>query len=312
MDDKIEQLLKDEELMKELCEKNTLSDAVDFFIEHGIKITLKDLANLTENFLKAKRGEKIISDEELNEVSGGVNAKHIAIGVALGIASVAGAASVGWAIGTHMASVRKPSVSFTNPQNLPNNKANIDKNKQNSIDPGRRQEGPNWCWVASTQTLLNQNGIKVSQPEIYELALGERAPSKESERNFTGLSEDIQNAVGNLNKPGVKVEAVHYNCSRLNSEQLSKNISTQFERNGALSCFIGGHWVTIIGQNNPNNTFRVHDSLGKGGVFDVDRKAFCQMAKKNIQYSSSGDAAMDVLHIANKQNDSYVGFDFSR
>ena len=322
--DKIKKILESESLVKELSQKDSMNDIINFFMANGVELSQEDLKSLYDTLERAKQGENVLSDEVLSKVSGGANAKYIAIGIAAGVASMLGAAALTWAIDTSINRNKIPKIpqisssaqSNYKPDPRPYmffgvEKSYVDKNVK-YIGPAPRQEGSNMCWVASTQSVLKQHGIEVSQAEIYRLARGQEWPSQESERTSDGDAEDMQNAVRGLNRPGVSfgVETCPLATNNSNegmvpvdADYITGFITNILDQHGALSCNVGDHWVTVMRHDGKNGTFRVHDPIGPGGIYDINSAAFCNRIIPGILDANQRcgrdirDALLDVVYM---------------
>ena len=67
--EKIQELVKDEEFVKELVTKGTAEDAQIFFEEHGVEMTLDEVRSIGELLDKVAKGE--ISEETLKKAADG-------------------------------------------------------------------------------------------------------------------------------------------------------------------------------------------------------------------------------------------------
>lgn len=71
MNEKLVELLKDEFVVKELFEKETAEDAQKFLASKGVELTLEEVNQIKEQFIKIAESGEEISDEELKQVAGG-------------------------------------------------------------------------------------------------------------------------------------------------------------------------------------------------------------------------------------------------
>ncbi|MBQ7704552.1 MAG: Nif11-like leader peptide family RiPP precursor [Selenomonadaceae bacterium] len=65
------EVLKDEAVVKELLQQETAEDVQKFLASKGVEISIEEINQIQAQFLKAAENDEEISDEELEQVAGG-------------------------------------------------------------------------------------------------------------------------------------------------------------------------------------------------------------------------------------------------
>ncbi len=75
MNEKLNELLKDESVVKELLEQETAEDAQKFLASKGVEISIEDLEEIQK--ILAAQSDEEMDDGELENVAGGVSLETV-------------------------------------------------------------------------------------------------------------------------------------------------------------------------------------------------------------------------------------------
>jgi hypothetical protein len=83
---KLAELMRDEPFMKEILEATTVKEVKGLFKERGVEITDSDIEFLAKVIAQVDKNEGKISEEDLENISGGVeNYSDLAAGLSIGL-----------------------------------------------------------------------------------------------------------------------------------------------------------------------------------------------------------------------------------
>jgi hypothetical protein len=71
MNEKLDEILKDEAVVNELCQQKTAEDVQKFIASKGIEISTEDSEAILKEIIARNNGEEDLNDEQLEKVSGG-------------------------------------------------------------------------------------------------------------------------------------------------------------------------------------------------------------------------------------------------
>jgi hypothetical protein len=73
MNEKLNELLKDEAVAKELVEQESIEDAQKFLAGKGVEVSVEEIEDLRKAVAVRAEGGEELDDEQLEQVAGGAN-----------------------------------------------------------------------------------------------------------------------------------------------------------------------------------------------------------------------------------------------